>query len=158
TVFAWGYLDMVEQLMALFAFVAVAYCERLGGHVRMELIISRLKGRSYWFVEALGILVGLIFIAIMIPPSFEHFMRAYELGDSTIDSGIPTWPSKLTVPVSFSLLWLRMFVELVGYIRLVIWPEAQPVAVPQLRDIEEQAAEEIRDTFGDEVASDGGRG
>ena len=50
----WGYIDVVEQLMALFAFLAVAYCQRLGGHVRMDLIISRFRGRLYWIVEFLA--------------------------------------------------------------------------------------------------------
>ncbi len=147
----WGYIDIVEQLMALFAFLAVAYCQRLGGHVRMDLIISRFKGRTYWIVEFLAVLVGLVFIAIMIPPSYDHFIRAYELGDSTIDAGIPIWPSKLAVPFALSLLWLRLLLQVFGYWRLILAPNADPIAVPTVQDVEKVAAEEIREALGDDA-------
>ncbi|MCG8691586.1 MAG: TRAP transporter small permease [Minwuiales bacterium] len=147
----WGYIDVVEQLMALFAFLAVAYCQRLGGHVRMDLIISRFRGRLYWIVEFLAVLVGLVFIAIMIPPSYEHFVRAYELGDSTIDAGIPIWPSKLAVPFALSLLWLRLLLQVIGYGRLALMPKAEPIAVPTVLAVEELAAEEIREALGDDA-------
>ncbi len=151
----WGYIDVVEQMMALFAFLAVAYCQRLGGHVRMDLIVSQFKGRNYWLIEALAIVVGLVFIAIMIPPSFDHFLRAYQLGDSTIDAGIPIWPSKLTVPIALSLLWLRLLLQLVGYGRLVVDPDAEPLAVPIVKDVEELAAEEIKEALGNDAGKAG---
>ena len=40
-----GYIDIVEVAMVGFAVVSIAYVQRVGGHVRMELLISRLKGR-----------------------------------------------------------------------------------------------------------------
>ena len=40
-----GYIDFAEQSIAIFAFIAIAYCQRLGGHVRMEIFLSALNGR-----------------------------------------------------------------------------------------------------------------
>ena len=90
-----GYIDWVEQIMILFAFVGVAYCQRLGGHVRMEILISQLRGRTLWIAEALATVVGLIIVTILVYYGYDHFMRAYEYGDSTIDAEYPLWPSKL---------------------------------------------------------------
>jgi C4-dicarboxylate transporter, DctQ subunit len=153
-----GYIDLVELAMATFAFLGVAYCQRLGGHVRMEILLSHLRGRTLWMVEALATVVGLIIVAILVYYGYDHFMRAYEYGDSTIDAEYPLWPSKLLVPFAFSVLWLRLALQLLGYLRLVGQPDAQPVAVPHIESIEEIARREIEEARVDEVKKASGRG
>jgi len=145
-----GYIDIVELAMATFAFLGVAYCQRLGGHVRMEILLSHLRGRTLWMVEALATVVGLIIVAILVYYGYDHFMRAYEYGDSTIDAEYPLWPSKLLVPFAFSVLWLRLALQLLGYLRLAGQPDAQPVAVPHIESIEEIARREIEEALGAE--------
>jgi hypothetical protein len=49
-----GYIDLVELSMASMAFLGAAYCQRLGSHIRMEMLVGKLKGRSLWLIEALG--------------------------------------------------------------------------------------------------------
>jgi len=146
-----GYIDWVEQIMILFAFIGVAYCQRHGGHVRMELIISNFRGRVLWAVEIFGVLIGLFIIGILIPTSFDHFLRAWELGDSTINAELPLWPAKLVIPVALTSLWLRLLLQLAGYLRLLFDPRLKPEAVPVILGVEEEAAKEIHDAFGDEA-------
>jgi TRAP-type mannitol/chloroaromatic compound transport system permease small subunit len=145
-----GYIDLVEQSIALFAFLAVAYCQRLGGHVRMELIISRFSGRTFWFAEVLSILASMVFVALMTSPSYGHFLRAWEAGDSSINAEIAIWPTKLMVPVALSILWLRLLLQFFGYFRLFLNPNAAPIAVPLVLAVEEQAEGEIQDALGDD--------
>ncbi|SDF85783.1 MULTISPECIES: TRAP transporter small permease subunit [Thalassobaculum] len=137
-----GYIDAVEMSIAVFAFLAIAYCERMNGHVRMEILIGKLRGRPLWIAEALGQILGLFVLAVLIWYGWEHAMRAYEYGDSTIDAQIPWWPSKLLIPAAFALLFLRLLLNLVGYLRLAIDREAAPVAVPLIADVRRQAMEE----------------
>ncbi|MGA7985306.1 MAG: TRAP transporter small permease [Burkholderiales bacterium] len=138
-----GYIDFVELSMATFAFLGVAYCQRLGGHVRMEMFLKIAPDRVRWAMEVFGTLIALFVIAVLTWYSFDHFLRAYRLGDSTIDAELPVWPSKLIVPVSFALLWLRLLVQLVAYLRLVANPAAEPVALPRTMTAEEIAAQDI---------------
>ncbi|WPZ32143.1 TRAP transporter small permease [Thalassobaculum sp. OXR-137] len=134
-----GYIDAIEMSIAVFAFLAIAYCERMNGHVRMELFVGRLRGRPLWIAEAAGQIVGLFVIAVLIWYGWDHAMRAYEYGDSTIDAQIPWWPSKLLIPFAFALLFVRLLVNLVGYIRLAADGTAEPVAVPMISDVRELA-------------------
>ena len=150
-----GYIDWVEQVMVLFAFIGVAYCQREGGHVRMELIISTFRGRLLWLLELLGILIGLFIIGILIFTSFDHFLRAYELGDSTINAEVfgeplPVWPAKLVIPIAFTSLWLRLFLQLFGYLRMLINPRRKVLEVPVILRISEEAQKEIQDALGEE--------
>ncbi len=150
-----GYVDMVEQAIAIFAFLGVAYCQKLGGHVRMDLFLGMMRGRPLWLTEGLGILIALFIVTVLIFTGYDHFSRAYEFGDSTIDAEYPVWPSKLLVPIAFGILWLRLLVQLIGYGRLALRPTATPVAVPLIARVEEQARQEIEEALGDEARAPG---
>ncbi len=126
----YGFLDMTELTMAAFAFLGAAHCQRLGGHIRMDIAIGLLRGRGLWIAEAVATLVAMIVFALLIKGTTDHFMRAWTIGDSTIDAGISTWPSKLLAPVGLTVLWLRLLLNLFGYIRLIRDPDAEPVAIP----------------------------
>ena len=138
-----GYIDIVEVSMVGFAVLSIGFVQRVGGHVRMELLLSRLKGRPLWLLEALGTALAAFIVAVLIPYSYRHFQRAFEFGDSTIDIELATWPAKLIVPVALSLLLLRLLLQLAGYLRLTVFPNGERIAVPTAKDVATQAQEEI---------------
>jgi len=138
-----GYIDLVEIMMTFLVFLGLAYTERLGNHIRMEILVSYLKGRTLWLFELVGVIVGLFVTGVLIKYSWDHAIRAYTSGDSTIDIQLLWWPSKMVVPAALSLLFVRLLVSLWGYLRLVIDPTAAPIAVPEVVDVEEQALRDV---------------
>jgi len=144
----WGYVDIVEIVMVAFAFLGIAYCQRLGGHIRMELLVRHLQGRALWVFEIIGVAVALAIILVLMYYGFTHFLRAFELGDSTIDREIILWPAKLVIPVAFAVLSARLLVQLLAYTRLAIDPHAEPVAIPIIEKYEEVAQHEIEGAMG----------
>lgn len=146
-----GYIDLVELSMASMAFLGAAYCQRLGSHIRMELLIGHLKGRNLWLLEALGIALAMFIIGVLVYYSFGHFLRSYTLGDTTMDAEYPVWPSKLLVPVAFSIWWIRLALQLAGSLRMVLYPHATPVAVVVAKEVAEQAQDEIHEVMGDDA-------
>ena len=151
----WGYVDIVEIVMVAFAFLGIAYCQRLGGHIRMELVVRRLRGRALWIFEAIGIVVALAIILVLLWYGFTHFLRAFQLGDSTIDREIILWPAKLVIPIAFSVLTLRLVIQLFAYTRLAIHPDAEPVAIPVIEKFEEMAQHEIEGAIGSDSVDNG---
>ncbi|MEP2533240.1 TRAP transporter small permease [Shimia sp.] len=145
-----GYIDLVELSMASMAFLGAAYTQRLGAHIRMELLVGRLSGRALWAIEAVGAALAMFIIAVLIYHSFGHFLRAYTLGDTTIDAEFQTWPSKLLVPIAFTIWWVRLALQFVGALRLAIFPDATPIAVVVAKDVAEQAQDEIHEVMGDD--------
>jgi TRAP-type C4-dicarboxylate transport system permease small subunit len=146
-----GYIDLVELSMASMAFLGAAYCQRLGAHIRMDILIGRFRGRALWGFEVFGTLVALFIIGVLIWHGWGHFLRSYTLGDSTIDAEFPVWPSKLLVPIAFGFWFIRLTIQLIGSIRLFIDPSKTPVGVTVIQGAAEQAADEIHETFGDDV-------
>ena len=144
----WGYVDIVEIVMVTFAFLGVSYCQRLAGHVRMEILLRRLHGRALWICELFGIAVALGIILVLLWYGFTFFQRAYVLGDSTIDREIILWPAKLVIPIAFAVLSVRLLIQLLAYTRLALHPEAEPVAIPVIEKFDEMAQHEIEEAIG----------
>lgn len=152
-----GFIDITEQAMAIFAFAGVAYCQRVGGHIRMEIVLGQLHGRTLYICEMLGVMLIAFTVALLIWGSLYHFDRSWAIGDSTMDIRLPTWPSKLVIPVALGLLFLRLLLQIYGYARLVANPARQPVEVPMIENVEDVAQHEIEEAFGDETDEEASR-
>jgi len=143
-----GYVDWIEQVMPLLAFLGIAYVQRDGGHIRMDIVIGRLRGRAMWLAELFSVVLVLLLMIALVYGSWSHFLRSFDFAaplwsrDSTIDIGLPIWPTKLLVPVSFSVLCLRLVLQIWGYGRAFVHGDTHPVAVPLIQDAAAQAAAE----------------
>jgi TRAP-type mannitol/chloroaromatic compound transport system permease small subunit len=116
----------------------------------MDLLLRGFSMRFMWAMELFAVLVALVIITVLVDTTWENFLRAWQLGDSTIDIGLPIWPTKLLVPVVLVVLWVRLVLQVLDYMRLVRHPNAQPIAVPVIETIEVQAKNEIEEALGRE--------
>jgi len=152
-----GYVDWIEQVMPLIAFMGVAYTQRGGGHIRMDMLVGRLRGRVLWAVELVTTALILLLILLLIWGSWAHFQRSFDMSapmwsrDSSMDIALPLWPAKLIVPVAFSVLALRLALQLWGYGRAFLRNEERPVALPLIEDVATQAMHETELLTGDEA-------
>ena len=143
-----GYVDWINQAMPLIAFLGISFCQRDGGHIRMDILVGRLRGRVLWAFEFLSTLCMLVLILLLIWGSWEHFGRSFDFAaprwsrDSSIDIGLPLWPGKLLVPVAFSVLALRLVIQMLGFGRAFLSGATNPVAVPLVQDAATVAAQE----------------
>lgn len=140
-----GYVDYIEAMMPIIAIMGVSYVQRDGTHVRMDMLVSALKGRLLWFFELVSVLLILVVIVALTWGAWEHFDRSFDCArplcsrDSSIDVGIPIWPSKLVVPIAFGVLVLRLLLQAWGYGRALVLGLETPVAVPLNLSVAEQA-------------------
>ena len=61
-----GYVDYIEAAMPIIAIMGVSYVQRDGSHIRMDLFVSLLKGRSLWMFELISVILIFILILILI--------------------------------------------------------------------------------------------
>ena len=146
-----GYIDVIELSMPVLAIMGIAYCQRTGVHIRMDILINNFSGRVLWIVETFAAVCTFVIMIFLCYFAWNFFWDAFTIGDSTTDAEIDTWPSKLLVPIAFALLVLRMLVQILGGLRLAIDPSLTPVGVVVQKDIAEQAKEEIREAMGTDV-------
>ena len=131
-----GYVDYIEAALPVIAIMGVSYVQRDGSHIRMDILVSLLKGRALWLFELISILLILLLILYLTWGAWLHFDRSFDCSrplcsrDSSIDIGLPTWPSKLVVPFAFTVLSFRLILQAVGYSRALIFDLKKPPAVP----------------------------
>ena len=135
----YGQLDLVEQTMSAYAILTISFCYRKAGHIRVEIVAQHYKGRGRWIAELLTSLAAFALITAIWPGVLHFFQNAFEIGDSTINTRWPTWPSKFVPVIGFSILWLRILLELWAYARLVADPQAEQIAVPTHPGLIEEA-------------------
>lgn len=151
-----GYVDWIEQAMPLIAFMGIAYAQRDGGHIRMDMLVGALKGRTLYLVEFFTTFVVLCLMLLLLWGSWSHFGRSFDFNaplwsrDSSMDISLPLWPAKLLAPVAFAVLCLRLVLQLWAYGRAIFFTEGQPVAVPLVADAATQAAMEAEHVSGND--------
>jgi TRAP-type mannitol/chloroaromatic compound transport system permease small subunit len=138
-----GYVDWIEQVMPLIAFMGVSYVMREGAHIRMDILVGRLRGRALYIAELITTLGVLLLMVLLVWGTWAHFDRSFDFAapmwsrDSSMDIALPIWPAKLLAPVAFSVLCLRLCLQIWAYIRGII--TGHTVAVPMVADAAKQA-------------------
>ncbi|MEQ5870373.1 TRAP transporter small permease [Sagittula sp. NFXS13] len=149
-----GYVDWIEMAMPLIAIFGISYVQRQGGHIRMDIVIGQLSGRSLWLLELVTTFFALVLMVFLVVGAWAHFDRSFDFAaqnwsrDSTIDIGLPIWPAKLVVPVAFGVVCLRMILQMVGFGRAFWLGLERPVAVPLVLSAAEQAQAEAEHMTG----------
>ncbi|GAB5388631.1 MAG: hypothetical protein Alpg2KO_15990 [Alphaproteobacteria bacterium] len=149
-----GYVDWIEQVMPLIAFLGLAWVQREGGHIRMDMLVRVMRGRVLWAAELLTSIVMLIVMVLLVWGTWEHFGRSFDFEapmwsrDSSMDIAIPLWPAKLLAPVSIAVLALRLALQVWGYGRALITGVENPIAVPLPEDPASVAAREAETVSG----------
>ena len=139
-----GYVDWIEQAMPLIAFMGVSFVMREGAHIRMDLVVGLLRGRALFIVELITTLAVLTLMVLLVWGSWAHFERSFDFAapmwsrDSSMDIALPIWPAKLLAPVAFSVLCLRLLLQVWGYARAIL--TGVGIAVPLPADAATQAA------------------
>jgi len=149
-----GFVDWMVQAIPLIAFLGVAGCQRVGGHIRMDILVGQLRGRLLWLFELFSVLLMLALVVVLAWGAWLHFERSFAWDspwysrDSTIDIGLPTWPVKLAVPLMLGLLALRLCLQAWAYWRALRAGQERPAAVPLIETAAEQAAAEAESVSG----------
>ena len=149
-----GYVDWIEQAMPLIAFMGIAYVQRDGGHIRMDILVGALRGRALYLAELITTLAILTLMVLLVWGSWAHFERSFDFAaplwsrDSSMDIALPIWPAKLLAPVAFGVLCLRLLLQVWAYLRAIVLGGSSPIAVPLIADAATQAAMEAEHVSG----------
>ena len=73
-----GYVDYIEAAMPVIAIMGVSYVQRDGTHIRMDMLVSALKGRVLWLFELLSVLLILVLMMALTWGAWEHFDRSFD--------------------------------------------------------------------------------
>jgi TRAP-type C4-dicarboxylate transport system permease small subunit len=113
-----GALELAGYAMAASSFLALAYALRVGGHIRITLVLQLMSTprRRYcdlWSVAAGALLTG--FFAFYVG---QMVVESYQFGDRTPGLlNIPLWIVQVPMAVGLALLFVALLDELVEILR-----------------------------------------
>lgn len=102
-----GHLELSQLLIAAAVFLGLSYAQARRSHVNMDIVISWLPARPALAVDTLTLLLSLAAWAVIVWFSWEGARNAFEIGDVTPTSDVPTWWSKIAVSIGGAVLCLR---------------------------------------------------
>jgi TRAP-type mannitol/chloroaromatic compound transport system permease small subunit len=123
----------------------VGYVMLKNAHVRIDFISSKLGKRTNAMIDAIGIVIFTIPLAIiLIDLGWPLFYRALQTGEMSQNAGgLIRWPVLMLIPLGFSILLLQAVSELVKRIAFLTGHRAEPFSTEDGKSDEERLAEEL---------------
>lgn len=111
-----GTVEVTELLMALIVYLGVGYTTLLRGHIRVDIVITRLPKRPQAFLDVLTLSMGIAFTFLM---GWQLWLKAADtvsMGDVTQLWELPVYPvayvmAACSLPLVGGLLvqWIQAF-------------------------------------------------
>ena len=104
-----GFFEISEYSLLWMAFLSAAWLMRINGHVRVDLILTRLKPRPRAIMNIVSSIICVIVFAIIIWYSAKITLHDYRVG--FILSSLltpPKWPVEMIIPIGSFLLLIQL--------------------------------------------------
>jgi len=124
-----GQLELGELLMPPIIFLAIAYTQSTGGHVRMTVVIDHLPPAWRHATEIAVKVLAIAVYAVLCFYSAKYAYRTWQLHDVTMSPPyFVVWPSAIMVPIGLFLVALRVYLEVLH----LMFPKLLPATEPGL--------------------------
>lgn len=109
-----GVIELNECMMPIMVFMAVALTQRHRGHIRVALVLNRMKPGHRRILEGLSLVVGFLFILVMGWETGEDAVTAFRRQESVL-VGLkvaPIWWAKFALPIGLWSLCLQYLLDI----------------------------------------------
>jgi TRAP-type C4-dicarboxylate transport system permease small subunit len=107
-----GHLEGSELLMPVIVFLALSYTQATHGHVGMDLVLDSLAPNARRYALMATLLFSIFVCAVMAYFSFKAAYQLWLYDDVTMTPPyIRTWPAAAAIPLGYSLIALRMYIQ-----------------------------------------------
>ncbi len=122
-----GQLELGELLMPPIIFLAIAYTQSTGGHVRMTIIIDHLPPAWRHTTEIVVKVLAIAVYAVLCFYSAKYAWRTWQFHDVTMSPPYYViWPSAIMVPIGMFLVTLRVYLEVLHLLFPKLLPGSEP--------------------------------
>ena len=104
--------DLSVFFMIIAVYLGLALCEENKQHVHIEIVTSRLTGRTQRVVKVVAYLLQSIIICIMVYAFYKNIIRSYNINEA-VSGMVPliVWPVKACAFVGLVLYWIQVLVS-----------------------------------------------
>jgi C4-dicarboxylate transporter DctQ subunit len=116
-----GVIELNQCMMPVMVFMAVALTQRYQGHVKVTIIVNRLKENHRIFFEVTMYILAFVVTAVFGWETWLDAIKALRENESVL-VGInimPIWWAKFSLPIGFWALSLQCLMDLIGRIQSI---------------------------------------
>jgi TRAP-type C4-dicarboxylate transport system permease small subunit len=122
-----GQLELGELLMPPIIFLAIAYTQSTGGHVRMTIVIDHMPPAWRHAAEIIVKILAIAVYAVLCFYSAKFAWRTWQFHDVTMSPPyFLIWPSAIMVPIGMFLVTLRVYLEVLHLLFPKLLPDGEP--------------------------------
>ena len=111
-----GSFDLSEYMMAIVVAFGLAYCAVMKGHVKVELVVSRLPQRAQAIIDTITGLLGLGLFSLITWQCFMHMKLLFASGLTSTVLLIPVFPFVAMVGLGSALLTLVLLTDFLDFL------------------------------------------
>lgn len=113
-----GAFEFTQSLLTLAIFLSLAYTQRTGGHISVDVITRHLTGGARRLTRMFGHLLGVACFAWATYANWGFAMQSLDMNEQEWgEITYPLWPVKLMICFGLAILTLQFVVELIREIR-----------------------------------------
>ena len=118
-----GSLEITELMMVFIVFLAFAYVDSKDGHVRVDLIISRLPRKVKPYIDFVDTVISLGIMAIIVWRSVLYSLDLRQSGNASAYWGIPISPFLWVVAFGCLLFCFQLILRILRVVNLARSPK-----------------------------------
>ncbi len=131
-----GQIDFIELAVPCATMLGLAFCHQQGSQIRMTAVIQNLSGRPLWLAELITTIASLGLFGFLMLATWSVAIRSVQMGGTTMEVNLPVWPTKVIISLGITMLFMRLILQLIGFIRLVKDPKTEPIGVPRFHGVD----------------------
>ncbi len=113
-------LEIIIFILIWFAFMSLAYTQREGRHIRIDIFTSRLSPRTRAIWDVMSLMLTFLFTVAFIYYSYDFFLDAVKSRETTIGIFVaPMWVPKLALFAGGTIFGLQLIKDIVTKINLL---------------------------------------
>jgi TRAP-type C4-dicarboxylate transport system permease small subunit len=107
-----GLFEIIELMLTICAFSAIAYTWMIRGHVRVTLFLDRFRPNIQAAMDIVACLCGIAFCGIIAWQNVVASIYIFKVKDVTAVTQIPIYPIYIFIVLGTSLLTIQMLITL----------------------------------------------
>ncbi len=110
-----GTFELTEYMLVVIVFSTVAWCAVQKGHIKVDIVVSRLKPRAQIILSFLTHLISLGLLIIITWQCYLESVIMTNLGKTSAILNVPAYPFYWIMTAGFFILCIQISIELVQY-------------------------------------------
>jgi len=123
-----GHLELSEMMLPIIVFLALSYTQATNGNIGIDLILDMMAPAARRYASMAALLVSIFICAVLAYFSFKNALQLWRYDDVTMSPPyFKTWPSAAAIPLGYTLVSVRIFVQFLHMLNPHRYPLHEPV-------------------------------